>query len=86
MQKKTNQKKKNQFSLQEDLQWPGWVHSTSQVSHLLTVFNSSINFYIYVGKQGWTKLFPSSFSARLEITDMVVQVLKSRLLKYSHLL
>ena len=31
--------------------WPEWVHRTTQVSHLLTVTNSSINFYIYVAKQ-----------------------------------
>ena len=32
--------------------WPTWVHRTSQVSHLLTVFNSSTNFYIYLAKHG----------------------------------
>ena len=56
---------------QEKIHWPGWVHSISQVSHLLTVFNSSINFYIYLAKQGCSKLIPASYFTRLELTDMV---------------
>ena len=30
-----------------EFQWPSWVESITHVSHLLTTFNSSINFYIY---------------------------------------
>ena len=36
-------------------QWPVWVEVTSQVSHLLLVFNSSVNFFIYLGKH-WTNV------------------------------
>ena len=32
---------------QEDLVWPPWVQYTTFISHLLTVINSSVNFYIY---------------------------------------
>jgi hypothetical protein len=32
---------------QEDLVWPPWVQYTTHFSHLLTVINSSVNFYIY---------------------------------------
>ena len=27
--------------------WPDWVHTLSCSSHLLTTFNSSVNFFIY---------------------------------------
>ena len=30
-----------------EFQWPSWVESITHVSHFLTTFNSSINFYIY---------------------------------------
>lgn len=30
--------------------WPSWVEIFSNFSHLLTVFNSSVNFYIYFAK------------------------------------
>ena len=35
--------------------WPVWIEVTSQVSHLLLVFNSSVNFFIYLGKH-WTNV------------------------------
>ena len=64
---------------QENMQWPGWVYKTSQVSHLLTVLNSSINFYIYIGKQGVAELFNCDTSltsnrqrqSELEETELV---------------
>ena len=31
-----------------DFQWPNWIKSFTHVSHLLTTFNSSIIFYIYI--------------------------------------
>jgi len=34
-------------SRKEDLVWPPWVQYTIHLSHLLTVINSSVNFYIY---------------------------------------
>jgi len=37
---------------EEKLVWPLWVSNLSQVSHLLTVFSSSANFYIYIAKHG----------------------------------
>ena len=30
--------------------WPPWIEVASNLSHLLTVFNSSVNFYIYLAK------------------------------------
>ena len=32
------------------ISWPKWVHRVSQVSHLMTVFSSSVNYYIYLAK------------------------------------
>ena len=31
-------------------QWPDWVEIFTNVSHLATTFNSSVNFYIYFAK------------------------------------
>ena len=39
-----------------NISWPIWVHQVSQVSHFLTVFNSSITFYIYLAKHGRREL------------------------------
>ena len=37
------------ISTEDDkIEWPLWVESYTQVSHLLTVCNSSVNFYIYI--------------------------------------
>ena len=33
-----------------DLEWPYWIELVSNISHLMTVFNSSVNFYIYFAK------------------------------------
>ena len=44
-----------------------WVHHMSQVSHLLTVFSCSVNFYIYLAKHGQWKWI----AARLD-TDVSV--------------
>ena len=30
--------------------WPPWIETLTNISHLLTVFNSSVNFYIYFAK------------------------------------
>ena len=37
------------LKLDEDdrIEWPEWVSSMIQVNHFLTVFNSSVNFYVY---------------------------------------
>lgn len=32
---------------EENYQWPFWIDTISKISHFLTVFNSSTNFYIY---------------------------------------
>ena len=34
------------------------IETFISISNLLTVFNSSINFYIYLAKQGCSKLVP----------------------------
>ena len=35
------------YSEDGNIEWPFWVDSITQISHFLTVFNSSVNFYIY---------------------------------------
>ena len=32
----------------EYINWPLWIQSVSQISHFLTVLNSSVNFYVYL--------------------------------------
>ena len=32
------------------MKWPDWVEIMSNLSHVLTVVNSSVNFYIYLVK------------------------------------
>ena len=34
---------------ENDVKWPLWIESVTQISHFLTVLNSSVNFYIYFG-------------------------------------
>jgi len=34
----------------EQLHWPPWIELVTHISHLMTVFNSSVNFYIYFAK------------------------------------
>ena len=41
----------------EELVWPPWVQCTTQFSHLLTVFNSTVNFYIYFLKHRSSNMF-----------------------------
>ncbi|XP_023324659.1 uncharacterized protein LOC111698538 [Eurytemora carolleeae] len=36
---------------QSDIDWPPWIQNITSLSHLLTVFSSSVNFYIYAYKQ-----------------------------------
>ena len=40
----------NIFPYQALISWPLWVHQVSQVSHLMTVLSSSVNYYIYLAK------------------------------------
>jgi len=44
---------------ENQLEWPDWVSSVTQISHLLTVFNSSVNFYIYQAKH-YTRKQPTT--------------------------
>ena len=32
---------------EKNIHWPSWIESITHISHFLTVFNSSVNFYIY---------------------------------------
>ena len=34
----------------QEVLWPPWVEYVTCLSHLLTTFNSSVNFYIYMFK------------------------------------
>ena len=50
--------------------WPDWIKITTDFSHLALVFNSSVNFYIYLGKH-WRTIFniPESRSSnQIEMT------------------
>ena len=54
----------------EVMMWPTWVDYTTNISHLATVFNSSINFYIYLAKHGARQRPPGSqplLSLRLRV-------------------
>ena len=33
-----------------EIVWPSWIETVTHFSHLLTTFNSSVNFYIYFAK------------------------------------
>ena len=55
---------------------PDWAHKVSQVSHLLTVLSSSVNFYIYLLKHGrrevsgWTRR-TSPWTESMAVSDNV---------------
>ena len=50
--------------------WPAWVDYTTNISHLATVFNSSINFYIYIAKHS-ARLRPAG---RQQLLSMRIRV------------
>ena len=67
----------------DKIRWPHWIHLLSQVrsssynlhlishwqsSHLLTVFSSSVNFYIYLAKH-WRQRTPVRLQNILRIND-----------------
>jgi len=41
------QRLKSDVQSNDQIEWPAWVQYITNISHFLTVFNSSINFYIY---------------------------------------
>ncbi|XP_040579725.1 FMRFamide receptor [Lepeophtheirus salmonis] len=45
------------------LVWPHWIETITNVSHLLTTFNSSVNFYIYFAKH-YKSILPEFCSPR----------------------
>ena len=57
-----------QYFGQKNVTWPPWVQQVSQVSHLLTVLNSSVNFYIYSIKH-WQRERVRQLSIRID-TEM----------------
>jgi hypothetical protein len=48
--------------------WPNWVGYVTHLSHLLTVFNSSANFFIYLLKH------PTLFTAKHPTSNSGLQV------------
>ena len=40
-----------QHVISKTVYWPTWVESTTHLSHFMTTFDSSINFYVYAFKQ-----------------------------------
>ncbi len=49
--------------------WPEWVEILTNVSHLMTTFNSSVNFYIYLAKH-WRMILGRPASNASERTEM----------------
>ncbi len=58
--------------------WPNWIGYVTHLSHLLTVFNSSANFFIYLLKH------PSFFANKQQATlpGRQVSILAQPLLSY----
>ena len=54
--------------------WPPWVQYTTHFSHLLTVINSSVNFYIYALKHYsghvFREILPRRWRSHPEETDL----------------
>ena len=48
--------------------WPTWVNFIASASHLLIVFNSSVNFFIYFAKHRQRKL---NTAGSIEMDTMV---------------
>ena len=46
--------------LQLDVEFPSFIQSIAELSHLMTVFNSSVNFYIYLIKYHCNRLRQSN--------------------------
>ena len=44
------------FPLNKVQKWPEWINFIASASHLLIVFNSSVNFFIYLAKYRQRKL------------------------------
>ena len=38
------------FQSEDAMSWPLWVEYLTNISHLTTTINSSVNFYIYIAK------------------------------------
>ena len=64
--------------------WPTWVHRTSQVSHLLTVFSSSANFYIYLAKHGLREIGIARAVRAPDSLDLVRIKIKNGVYSFSH--
>ena len=58
----------NVYELTHD-DWPDWIKITTNFSHLALVFNSSVNFYIYLGKH-WRTTFNIPESRASNQTEM----------------
>ena len=64
------------FHLQVDLRssdgitWPDWIEVLTNVSHLMTTFNSSVNFYIYFAKH-WRIILGIPSSRHTEPTEVM---------------
>ena len=52
------------FGVKGELVWPNWIGYVTHLSHLLTVFNSSANFFIYLLKH------PTLFTAKQPATSL----------------
>ena len=64
-----------QIHVQDDkesnLKWPTWVERITYFSHFLTVFNSSVNFYIYLFKHPTLLKLPGK-AAKLNLNDQLL--------------
>ena len=65
--------------MEHDFGWPIWVETVSKISHVMVVFNSSVNYFVYWLKDRLMKNNPTRInttyckshysSARKTITD-----------------
>ena len=65
--------------------WPNWIKIITHFSHLALVFNSSVNFYIYLGKH-WRTIFnipESSASNETEMTRLPTSVVTHKMSQIS---
>ena len=66
----------------DSLVWPSWVGSVTQMSHLLTVLNSSVNFYIYQAKHYKGQSSAARRPNRSSVLSTQVLVLAREVVKY----
>jgi len=60
-----------------DISWPGWLNYITCISHLLTTFNSSVNFYIYSFKHKGRRGSEEFVTAQTQINTLKISRLSA---------